>query len=398
MSAPVLLWLLSAPLIAVLHEAGHALAAKPAGYRVTSFGVGHGRPLLRWRSPSGVVFYLGRWVLAGGLCVAIPVDPVPRRRWLYHAGGLVAQGLLALALLPATLDPASPLRMVAAFNLMVLAFNLLPWRLGAYASDGWQLFVERFASGRAGQLYSQRREIERILRYEEQVGATLGVAWCRLMLDWIDVTVGREGPRRPVDEFLIAFDPHVEALDATVSAERHRAEGRPLAGLYVVRRMREAYGARLSDAVDDLLTLSEARCYLDLGEPRMALAALAGVAGVGGVVARDAAVIRVGAALVARQAGTGSLAELEAAAFRLAPRIEGAFLDAPEAARTLWAAAQRLADEGRIAASEVLAARARRAATRMIGAAQLDDRLPIARRLGQVAGVERMPWSRRPRL
>ena len=79
-------------MVVLIHELGHALLAPEGGYRVTSFGVGAGRPLFRTRLSGGVVFFVAPMVLVGGSCTAIPVGPAgPRRAW-FHGGGLIAQG------------------------------------------------------------------------------------------------------------------------------------------------------------------------------------------------------------------------------------------------------------------------------------------------------------------
>ena len=43
-----------------LHEAGHALFARMAGYRVTSLGLGSGAPFFRAALPGGALFFLCR--------------------------------------------------------------------------------------------------------------------------------------------------------------------------------------------------------------------------------------------------------------------------------------------------------------------------------------------------
>ena len=124
-------------MVVLIHELGHALLAPEGGYRVTSFGVGAGRPLFRTRLSGGVVFFVAPMVLVGGSCTAIPVGPAgPRRAW-FHGGGLIAQGLLALLLF--FLPTHWLIDRLWQFNLLVAATNAIPWRLGAVASDGWYI-------------------------------------------------------------------------------------------------------------------------------------------------------------------------------------------------------------------------------------------------------------------
>ncbi len=380
---PLLAVLLAAvPAITTVHEAGHALLARPAGYRLTSFGVGHGRPLLSHRTRTGVVLYLGRRLWMGGACVAIPVKVVPQRQRLYLAGGLLAQGLLAVVLgLASEAWPA--LRVAHHFNLLVLAFNATPWRLGGHASDGWTLLASSVGSGRTGELIGQREWLQRIARFEQGVGSQVGASWCRLMEAWIDVVTGQTSQAvEAIDAGVPRLEADLESLHAYVGAERHRLEGAPLAGLRLVRDLRAAYGTDLPDEAADLVTIAEARLYLALDEPGRAEQLLAQVAGVGGLVGQDALAVRLQAALM-----RGTADQVELAARRLALRLSGRFLDAPQAVLALWEAAQLLDGDGRLQAAELLRRRARRKSAALVAVASTADRLCLVHRLGEPAGV-----------
>lgn len=387
MPLETLVWLLSVPVIAVLHEAGHALAARPAGYRVTSFGVGHGVPLVRWRTRRGVIVYLGRWLISGGACVAIPVDPQPKRRWLYHSGGLLLQALLALGLWP-LLRVWPELRGAWAFNLLVIAWNLLPIRVGAYATDGWHLLAPWLGPLRSGPLYAERRGVQGVLRVEERVQAPLGVTWCRLMLKWMDVLVGADDDGWEPDEVLLISEPRLEALHTYVRAERHRVEGRSLASLALIDALKQAFGATLPERSQDLISLAEARAWLAQGAPRRASEAVARVAGAPGAVANDAVAIQLEIALQGDDAD-----RVQRAALRLSDCVGRPFMDGPAAIVALWDAAVHLKHAGQLQLADELAAVARRAAGRAVGSAVPDDRVALACRLGQVAGVRTEPPS-----
>ena len=374
-------WLAAAPVIAVLHELGHALAARPAGYRVTSFGIGHGPPLLRWRLRSGTIVYLGRWVFSGGLCVAIPIDPVPARRWLYHSGGLIVQALLAaLLVVPAAHHPA--VESILWFNLAVMAWNLLPIKIGGYATDGWQLVSDLLRPARTGHVFSAREQVERFLRFESRVGSPLGVTWCHLTLRWMDVVCGLDDDGWEADEVMLMAEPQLEALNGYVNAERHRVEGRSLRALHTVQELRRDWGAHLPPLALDMLTVAEARAYLAQEEPKLAQQAIARLAGATGVVSHDAAAIELAAALQ-----LGELGMAEVAARRLGGLVDGGLLDAPAAVRTLWEASGTLREAGRLEIAEDLASEARDAARRLIAGAAPQDKVAIAARLGEVAGV-----------
>jgi hypothetical protein len=130
------------------------------------------------------------------------------------------------------------------------------------------------------------------------------------------------------------------------------------------------------------VTIAEARLYLALDEPRRAEELLAQVAGVGGLVGQDALAVRLQATLK-----RGTVDQVEQAARRLAVRLSGRFLDAPQAVLAIWAAAERLEDDGRLQAAELLRRRARRKSAALVAVASTSDRLCLVHRLGEPAGV-----------
>jgi hypothetical protein len=268
------------PVISLVHEAGHAVLARPAGFRVTSFGVGRGRPLARFRGPG------------------------PRARAaLFHAGGALAQ--LALAVLLALSDApwSTP---VAQFNWMVLVFNLVPWRFGGFASDGWWIVAHLRAGpgGGPGMLFSRRAELVRLVAWEAQIGSPVGTWYGHLLMAWMDLQVRRLDAadafftREHVEAVL---DPHLDALHHALVAEWHRLRGRPLAALWVIRKLHAACGDGLPPETEDLLGLVEGRTWLDLGEVRCAQACLARLAGVSGTASADATVLALEIAVEAEE-------------------------------------------------------------------------------------------------
>ena len=389
MTHTTLAWLLSVPLIAVLHELGHALAARPAGYRVTSFGVGHGAPLVHFRTRNGTIVYLGRWIFSGGQCVAIPVDVIPERRWLYHSGGLILQGVLALLLWPlAERFPA--LSGAMWFNLLVLGWNLLPLRFGGYASDGYKLISPWLGGASVGQHYAQRAQIAKVLRLEVQNRSDLGVAWCRTMLQWMDVVTGQETDPWEPDELVLMAEPQLEGLFTFVRAEQERSAGASLGALQRIQRYRLDMSHSLPPLSRDMLALAEARCWLDQGSPKKARELLSELVGAPGPIARDAACLQLECALQEQDHP-----RILSSAQRLSQSLDQSFFDLPAAAMTLFQAALVLKERGSLRDADHLAARARWAADRSLAAALPEDRLPLARRLGEVAGVELVP-ERRP--
>ncbi len=366
-------------MIVTLHELGHALMTKPAGYRLTSFGVGRGQPLLHHRGRAGTVWYLGRNLLAGGACVAIPLEASPGpRAALFHAGGVLAQLGLAglLALLPASWWWVEP---VSSFNLLVLATNVLPWRVAGMASDGWWVLA-RLRSGGAGGpgLIGRRAVLRRIRDFESTARSPLGTWYAELMLTWTDVVVGRldradDFLKRSHDE--AAIDPVLDVISQVVEASWHLAHRRPLASLRLVRMARSAYGADLAPDSEDLLAVVEARTWLALGETDAARRALSQVAGVGGAVGGEAAVIRLEIALFEEDVDA-----LTRAARRLETVLNGPLLDPPAAALALAEAVDALGGPRDVWTGQ-LASRARELCQRLLVLADPEDRAALARRL-----------------
>lgn len=287
--AALVLWV---PLVAVVHEAGHALLAPIAGYRVTSFGIGRGRPVVRLELPGGVVFHVGWLFFTGGACVAIPRSPdLGVRGALFHGGGIAAQVVLGVLLLGVP-DGAWSAWVEAGgqFNFAVAAWNLLPWRLGRVASDGWRL-LSRVGGGVVAprwSLFAQRGAMQAVLDYEQRVGSTVGVWYGDLMLAWADLLVGRVDDGRArldASAALPVDDDQLAAIGHLVRAEGCLRGGQPMVAL---RHVTDARGTGLVGETEDLLTVTEARAWRMLGDRGRAGRALERLAGVGGAVGREA--------------------------------------------------------------------------------------------------------------
>ncbi len=334
--AELIALVLLVPLIGTLHELGHALAAPLAGYRVTSLGVGIGKPMLRRVTLRGMVLWLGRWPLAGGACVAIPAGS-SARPVIYHLGGLVTQALLALALIPFE-DLWWVLDRAETFNLLVLAWNVLPWRIGGQASDGWHL-VARLSPSRAGSPIMGRRSVlERLARFEETVGSPLGSWYARQGLAWHDILLGRperadEQMRLPDPLGLGADDRGIRALQGYLIVAWHRAHGRCEQALEAARAWRARLGSAVPDGAEDLGTIAVAQALVGCGQPAEARQVLASLAGVSGIIGREAT-----ATLLAAALAEGELDATRRAAWRLIERLPGPFYDPVQVVRLLAAA------------------------------------------------------------
>jgi len=343
------------PLLVLMHEAGHALFARRGGYRVTSFGIGLGPPLWSVYLRDGVVLHFDRWLFAGGACTAIPLGPqTPQRAW-FHAGGLLLQAALGLVLLVA--PQGWLVDRVASFNLLVAVTNLVPWKLGAQASDGWHLLDSLTGGRRGGTVLGQRASLQRMRDREAAVDSPVGVAYCDVCLAWSEAQLGRAAAAAQRLEGRGADatrDPWVDALFHVATASTHRARGCPLPAL---RAVREGRGIdRLSDDARALLDLAEARGLIDVGAPEQAAPVLAKLAGASGQLATQAAAVLLLASL---QLPTD---ELEVATWRVVRRVQEAWLDPLDTVLALRLAADELTERGRRPA----AASARTAAAQLL--------------------------------
>lgn len=378
---------LYAPAVVLLHELGHAIFANRGGFRVTSFGIGLGRPLWTHELSGGVLLHIDRWLLAGGACAAIPTRPPTARRAWFHAGGLIVQAILALVLL--VLPDTWLLDRVAHFNLLVALTNALPWKLQGAASDGWHLLDTWWGHGRAGEVHAQRDQLERLWGREATVGSRVGKVYAEVCLAWIDVLAHRSedaGHLFREDPPETTVDPWVDALYHYVHAEWHRLEGRPLAALGTIRDTRSALAGRLADEAAAMLTIAEAYALLDLDAPEHAERALARVADVGGPIGRQAAAIHLAATLAQSAEDPRQDAELEQATWRVLRRVHESWLDPAEVAVLLADVADRLDATHRRPAARGAREAARTLARRILSSASPEDRLPLMRRMGEISG------------
>lgn len=153
------LFLYPALFVAVgVHEAGHALFARAAGYAVTSLGLGAARPRFSLLLPSGTRFFLCRDNPTLGTCWTTTPELLPSRRAraLLFVGGGAANLFFALVCFFWWRDFGGGGVVLALFvmNALLGVMNLLPLRVTlpgsggakAVASDGLQaasLFLTR---------------------------------------------------------------------------------------------------------------------------------------------------------------------------------------------------------------------------------------------------------------
>lgn len=379
--AEILALLIYGPALVLLHEAGHAALARVGGFRVTSFGIGLGRPVWKVALSGGTVVHVDRWILAGGACTAVPIAPPSARRAWFHGGGLLVQAVLAGVLL--LLPDAWLFERIAEFNLLVAITNAIPWRWGASASDGWYLWSVLAKAHRVAEVLPQRAQLERLRRREAQAGSSFGTAYAELCLAWLAVQANRTSEATAFFEDQapeVALEPWVDALYHYVHATWHRMERRPLAALRVAREALALHTDDLADESVGLLTLAEAHALVDLEEPAAAQRVLARLAGVGGLIGRQAAVVHLAASLDAPPDA------LEFATWRVVRRIQEVWLDPPDTVTTLWNAADRLQHHQRVQAASGAREASRALAKRTLATADPMDRHRLAVRLGEPAG------------
>ncbi|MCB9677287.1 MAG: site-2 protease family protein [Alphaproteobacteria bacterium] len=365
------------PLIVILHELGHALFARRGGYRVTSFGIGLGPPLWTLRLSGPLVVHLDRWVLAGGACIAIPDGPPTARRIWFHAGGLIAQALLAVVLL--LLPDHWLVDRILHFNVLVALTNAVPWKVGGNASDGWYILDALSGGRRTGNILYQRAIFEQMAAREFAIGSPMGIAYADLCVTWADVLAGR---LEEADEFFhddpaeTAAHPWTDALYHYVKAEWHREHDRPLAALSTARDGRNALGAGTGANANALLALAEARALVALDEPDRARRALQRVAG--GPLATQALPLAVWCSLDA-----DDTEDLELASWKVARHIQGPWLDPVDPTLALVEAAEELSRRGRLNAARSARDAATDLARRTLRSAAIEDRRTLSYRLRQ---------------
>jgi hypothetical protein len=361
--------------IVLVHELGHAAFARVGGFRITSFAIGLGPPLLRLPLRGGVVVHLDRWWV-GGSCTAIPLGPTSRRRSWYHAGGLIVQAGLALVLLP--LPESWLVDRIETFNLLVAATNAVPWRIGGSASDGWFLLDMARGGRKAVEILPQRARLLRLAERERAVGSPLGTTYAELCLAWGDLLAGRADRADAffeLDPPETAVEPWIDVLYTYVRAEWHRLRQRPLAAVRTVREARLAREDEVGEDALGLLAVAEARAAVDLGATERVARALARVTGLSGPVGRQAAAVSLLAAL------SGSADDLEYATWRVARRTGESWLDPADVVAGLRAAADQLVEAGRSEAAAGARVAAAALSKRVRASAAAEDRPFLERRL-----------------
>lgn len=364
------------PLIVLCHELGHAAFARRGGFRVTSFAVGMGRPLVRLGTVRGAVVWVGRWVFGGGFCVAIPITPTTGHRGWYYGGGLLVQLSLAVVLWA-----GSDLWWVARaaqFNVLVFLTNAIPWRWQASASDGWMLLELVRGARSQSEILPQRAALKKVALRESVVESPLGEAWAGLCLAWGDVVAGdtdaaAEFLQAPPAE--LALEPYVEGLRTYVTAEWHRRAGRPDDALATILT---APPTHKNTAIHGFVALSHAAALLDIGDSTNARRVLDDVFAGPDFLVRQAVVLRL------RAAEGQTTEDVEHAAWRVLRHIDAAWLDPVQTVTALHDAALRLSRDNRAAAATGIHQAVQGLVVRTLNSAHADHQQPLQRQFAHL--------------
>jgi hypothetical protein len=331
------------PLIVLFHELGHAVFARRGGFRVTSFAVGLGRPLVRLGTIRGAVVWVGRWIFGGGFCVASPISPATRQRAWFYGGGLLVQ--LGLALVLWAGSDIWWVARAATFNVLVFLTNAIPWRWGTSASDGWMLLDLMRGARRQSEILPQRAALKKVAIRESVVESPLGEAWAGLCLAWGDVVAGdtdAAGSFLETPPAALRLEPYVHALSTYVTAEWHRRAHRPEDALATTTGFASP---NASDATQGFVALAHAGALLDVGDRAEACRVL------GSLLSGPDFLVRQALVLLLRATLEGPTEDIEHAAWRVLRHIDAAWLDPVRTATTLQEAANRLSCANRATAA-----------------------------------------------
>jgi len=148
----ILLGLYPAVYLAVLlHEIGHAIAGRLAGYKITSFGLGTGRPFFKMRLPGGTILYLCQNNRLFGSCWATTPELILSSfpQAILLLGGSILNLIVGSLLFLFFVKTHTTFYLVCAgINLLLATANLLPYVQPfsngsgrTTASDGYQLLA-----------------------------------------------------------------------------------------------------------------------------------------------------------------------------------------------------------------------------------------------------------------
>jgi len=134
--------IVQAMVVIVVHELGHAIAAKICGWQCV--GIGVVGLFIPWDRNVDIKVKFPRWSMTyfTGIAVAFPKDPEKDKKWHYPAylfGGLIASGAIVVAVVIAAILLKSWIVTVLLIQPLVhMFFTLIPFG-GSLATDGTKL-------------------------------------------------------------------------------------------------------------------------------------------------------------------------------------------------------------------------------------------------------------------
>jgi hypothetical protein len=268
--------LLAMYLGAFVHESGHALFGWWMGYRVTSFGMGVGRPLVVWRCGTTRVYFALSRPMQGITFVVHPrLLPPVGASLTYLAGGPILQSVFAVLLVGAAwLIPRGreALLLAGVVNGVWAFVNFIPMRvrIGTFTmrSDG-RLMLDFL---RRGSIETPIRDlvhtIEGLRGLWTRVGDTL-ILRCTLLgqaIKWVELGACEPARHSWEESESLPSEPWswLQAYRLLVQAEVASASGSQQVAQQAITRAEELFAAE--DHIEGLFLIAMARVNIHLRE------------------------------------------------------------------------------------------------------------------------------------
>lgn len=132
------------PFTTLLHELGHFFAAKLCNAQNITVRIGSGKEMLKFKS--GDTLFVFHMLPFGGYTVYELLKPTDLNFLIVSLGGPLLNGFVALLLLFPGFGHGTHLitiwfQWLALFNLWMCVFNIIPFKLTSYYSDGWSVII-----------------------------------------------------------------------------------------------------------------------------------------------------------------------------------------------------------------------------------------------------------------